>query len=107
MSVADVAAGGTSIWLDDLSRAKITGTDAHSLPSRIAVSGVVGVTTNPSIFAAAIAGAQEYSADIASMKGADVDAVVQKLTTDDVRAACDLFKDIYSCLLYTSDAADE
>ena len=96
MSVADVAAGGTSIWLDDLSRAKITGTDAHSLPSRIAVSGVVGVTTNPSIFAAAIAGAHEYSADIASMKGADVDAVVQKLTTDDVRAACDLFKDIYS-----------
>ncbi len=96
MSVADVAAGGTSIWLDDLSRAKITGSDAHSLPSRIAHSGVVGVTTNPSIFGAAIAGAEEYSADIASMKNLDVDSVVQKLTTDDVRAACDLFKDIYS-----------
>ncbi len=96
MSVADVAAGGTSIWLDDLSRAKIRGSDAHSLPSRIAHSGVVGVTTNPSIFGAAIAGAEEYSADIASMKNLDVDSVVQKLTTDDVRAACDLFKDIYS-----------
>lgn len=96
MSVVDVAKGGTSIWLDDLSRAKITGSDAHSLPSRIAHSGVVGVTTNPSIFAAAIAGAKEYAGDIAAMKNADVDAIVQKLTTDDVRAACDLFKDIYS-----------
>ncbi len=96
MSIADVALGGTSIWLDDLSRAKITGTDSHSLPARIAHSGVVGVTTNPSIFGAAIAGAKEYAADIAAMKDLEVDAVVRKLTTDDVRAACDLFKDIYS-----------
>ncbi|MBU6314161.1 MAG: transaldolase [Actinomycetales bacterium] len=96
MSVADVAKGGTSIWLDDLSRAKISGSDAHSLPSRIANSGVVGVTTNPSIFGAAIAGAVEYAADIEAMKNDSVDDVVKKLTTDDVRAACDLFKEIYT-----------
>lgn len=95
MSVADVAKGGTSIWLDDLSRAKISGSDAHSLPSRIANSGVVGVTTNPSIFGAAIAGAVEYAADIEAMKNDSVDDVVKKLTTDDVRAACDLFEEIY------------
>ena len=96
MSVHDVASAGTSIWLDDLSRAKITGTDPHSLPSRIANSGVVGVTTNPSIFSSAISGAAEYSADIAAMKGATVDDVVKKLTTDDVRQACDLFSPIFS-----------
>ena len=96
MSVTDVANAGTSIWLDDLSRAKITGTDNHSLPSRIADSGVVGVTTNPSIFSAAISGAAEYSADIAAMSGATVDDVVMKLTTDDVRQACDLFAPIFS-----------
>ncbi len=96
MSVSDVARFGTSIWLDDLSRAKLTGTDSHSLPSRIAHSGVVGVTTNPSIFAAAIAGASEYALDIASMKNATVDDCVKRLTTDDVRNACDLFKEIYS-----------
>ena len=96
MSVHDVSKGGTSIWLDDLSRAKITGSDSHSLPARIADSGVVGVTTNPSIFSAAISGAKEYAADIASMKTASVDDLIKKLTTDDVRAACDLFKDIYS-----------
>ena len=96
MSVHEVASAGTSIWLDDLSRAKITGTDAHSLPSRIANSGVVGVTTNPSIFSGAISGAAEYSADIAAMKSATVDDVVKKLTTDDVRQACDLFAPIFS-----------
>lgn len=86
---------GTSIWLDDLSRAKITGTDAHSLPQRIKNDGVVGVTTNPSIFSAAISGSQDYAADIAALKGATVDEVITKLTTDDVRQACDLFTDIY------------
>jgi transaldolase len=96
MRAQQVLDAGTSIWLDDLSRAKISGTDSHSLPSRIATSGVVGVTTNPSIFSAAISGAAEYSADIAHMKGASVDEVVKKLTTDDVRQACDLFTQIYT-----------
>jgi transaldolase len=95
MSVQDVAAAGTSIWLDDLSRAKITSTEAHALPARIKNSGVVGVTTNPSIFSAAISGAAEYAADIAAMKNSTVDEVVKKLTTDDVRQACDLFTSIY------------
>lgn len=96
MRAQQVLDAGTSIWLDDLSRAKISGTDSHSLPSRIAASGVVGVTTNPSIFSAAISGAAEYSADIAQMKGLSVDDVVKKLTTDDVRQACDLFTQIYT-----------
>jgi transaldolase len=95
MSVQAVSAAGTSIWLDDLSRAKITSTDAQALPARIKGAGVVGVTTNPSIFSAAISGAAEYAADIAALKGATVDEVVKKLTTDDVRQACDLFTSIY------------
>jgi transaldolase len=95
MSVQEVSAAGTSIWLDDLSRAKITSTDAHALPARIKNSGVVGVTTNPSIFSAAISGAAEYASDIAQMKSLHVDEVVKKLTTDDVRQACDVFTSIY------------
>ena len=95
MSVHEIAAAGTSIWLDDLSRAKITSADEHALPARIKNSGVVGVTTNPSIFSAAISGAAEYAADIATLKNATVDEVVKKLTTDDVRQACDLFTAIY------------
>jgi transaldolase len=95
MSVQEVSASGTSIWLDDLSRAKITSAEPHALPARIKNSGVVGVTTNPSIFSAAISGAAEYAADIALMKNSSVDEVVKKLTTDDVRQACDLFTSIY------------
>lgn len=95
MSVHEVSAAGTSIWLDDLSRAKITSNDPHALPARIKDSAVVGVTTNPSIFSAAISGAAEYAADIASMKSSSVNEVVKKLTTDDVRQACELFTSIY------------
>lgn len=95
MKHQEILAAGTSIWLDDLSRSKLTGTDRHSLPHRIAVDGVRGVTTNPSIFGAAITGADEYASDIASLSGKTVEEVVRTLTTDDVRVACDLFAPIY------------
>jgi len=93
---SDIAKAGTSIWLDDLSRAKISGTDSLSLPSRIKNSGVVGVTTNPSIFNSAITGSVDYASDIAAMKSQSPEEIVKKLTTDDVRQACDLFSNIYS-----------
>jgi transaldolase len=96
MICTDIAKAGTSIWLDDLSRSKLTGTDSQSLPSRIKNSGVVGVTTNPSIFNSAITGSADYAADIALMKSQSPEEIVKKLTTDDVRQACDLFADIYS-----------
>ncbi len=95
MKIAELAKVGVSIWLDDFSRAKLTGNDPHSLPVRIAHGGVVGVTTNPSIFNAAISGGSEYARDIAKMFGKPVDEVVKKLTTDDVRQACDLFSSIF------------
>jgi transaldolase len=96
MKQHEILSAGTSIWLDDLSRSKLTGLDPHSLPHRIKNDGVRGVTTNPSIFGAAIVGADEYAADIASLSGKSVEEVVRTLTTDDVRVACDLFHEIYS-----------
>lgn len=96
MRQADILKAGTSIWLDDLSRSKLTGSDPNSLPHRIAHDGVRGVTTNPSIFGAAITGADEYASDIAALSGKSVEEVVRKLTTDDVRVACDLFTEIYN-----------
>ena len=96
MKQHEILSAGTSIWLDDLSRSKLTGLDPHSLPHRIKNDGVRGVTTNPSIFGAAIVGADEYAGDIASLSGKSVEEVVRTLTTDDVRVACDLFHEIYS-----------
>lgn len=91
-----IAQAGTSIWLDDLSRSKLSGLDRHSLPYRIANDGVVGVTTNPSIFNAAISQGEEYSSSITELKGRSAEEVVQILTTDDVRNACDLFTPIFT-----------
>ena len=95
MITEQISSAGTSIWLDDLSRSKIAGTDPHSLPYRIAQNNVVGVTTNPSIFNSAISNGTEYTSSIAEFKGRSAEEVVQILTTDDVRSACDLFTAIY------------
>ena len=85
-----VSEAGVSIWLDDLSRDRL---QSGSLAKLIADSSVVGVTTNPSIFSAAIKGSALYKNDILALKakGADTASIVNALTTSDVTAACDLF----------------
>jgi transaldolase len=81
---------GVSIWLDDLSRDRL---QSGSLAELIASSNVVGVTTNPSIFSAAIKGSALYKDDVLALKakGESVNSIVTHLTTSDVKAACDLF----------------
>ena len=51
--IAELSRAGVSIWLDDLSRGRLT---SGSLASLVARDHVVGVTTNPAIFAKAISG---------------------------------------------------
>jgi len=89
-----VSDAGISIWLDDLSRDRL---QSGSLSKLISDSNVVGVTTNPSIFSAAIKGSALYKTDILALKaqGADTRAIVTALTTADVTAACDLFTHIF------------
>lgn len=86
---------GVSIWLDDLSRSRLT---SGSLADLVATHCVRGVTSNPSIFEAAISkGAADYAADLEdrARQGLDVDLIIQQLTTDDVRAACDVMLGVY------------
>lgn len=85
---------GVSIWLDDLSRDRI---NSGSLQSLIANRNVVGVTTNPTIFASALATGQSYGPQIAELaaSGASVTDAVFAATTDDVAAACDIFRPVY------------
>ncbi|MFF5955546.1 transaldolase [Streptomyces luteogriseus] len=85
---------GVSIWLDDLSRRRIESGDLAEL---VATRNVVGVTTNPSIFQAAIgsgAGYEEQLADLA-VRGVTVDEAVRMMTTADVRAAADVLRPVY------------
>ncbi|WP_018179436.1 transaldolase [Jongsikchunia kroppenstedtii] len=93
-NLAALAAAGVSIWLDDLSRDRI---ESGNLAELIATKSVVGVTTNPSIFQAALSKGHAYDAQVAELaaRGADVDAVIRTATTDDVRAACDILKPQY------------
>jgi transaldolase len=89
-NLAALAAAGVSVWLDDLSRDRL---QTGNLQELIDTKSVVGVTTNPSIFQAALSKGTAYDAQIAELaeRGADVDATIRTVTTDDVRNACDLF----------------
>lgn len=85
---------GVSIWLDDLSRDRIR---SGSLQRLIAEKNVVGVTTNPTIFAAALATGTTYGEQIAELAadGASVVDAVFAATTQDVADACDIFHDVF------------
>ena len=84
----ELSALGVSIWLDDLNRPLIT---SGGLQKLMDTSSVVGVTTNPSIFAAALSQGDTYSDQIKGLaaEGRTADEAVFALTTEDVRNACD------------------
>ena len=85
---------GVSIWLDDLSRERI---ETGNLADLVKHKSVVGVTTNPTIFAAAISEGERYDDEVRALvaDGDDVDKVVFELTTSDVQAACDVLRPTY------------
>jgi transaldolase len=85
---------GVSIWLDDLSRDRL---ETGNLAQLIEEKSVVGVTSNPSIFQAALSKGDRYNDDLARLTaaGKSVDEIVFELTTQDVRDACDLFLPIF------------
>jgi transaldolase len=85
---------GVSIWLDDLSRERI---ETGNLADLVKEKSVVGVTTNPTIFAAAIADGERYDEQVRKLvaDGATTDRVIFELTTEDVRDACDVLAPVY------------
>ncbi len=90
-NLAELSAAGVSVWLDDLSRDRLR---SGNLQELIDTRSIVGVTTNPSIFQAALSKGTAYDAQVAELaeRGADVDAVIRTATTDDVREACDVLR---------------
>jgi transaldolase len=89
-----LSACGVSVWLDDLSRERL---QTGNLQQLIDTRSVVGVTTNPSIFQAALSKGTAYDAQVEELaeRGADVDATIRTVTTDDVRNACDVLAKQY------------
>jgi len=92
--LAALSAQGVSIWLDDLNRPMIQDGDLAGL---VQEKHVVGVTTNPTIFAAALAEGEAYNDQVRELadRGADVGEAVFALTTQDVRDACDVLRPVY------------
>ena len=90
-NLAALSAAGVSVWLDDLSRTRLK---TGNLQELIDTRSVVGVTTNPSIFQAALSHGDAYDAQVSELaeRGADVDATIRTVTTDDVREACDVLR---------------
>lgn len=92
--LAQLSAAGVSIWLDDLSRERIA---SGGLQQLIDDRNVVGVTSNPTIFAGALSKGEAYAEQVASLaaSGTSVHDAVFEITTDDVAAASDIFRPIY------------
>jgi transaldolase len=83
---------GVSIWLDDLSRNRL---HSGNLAELIADNSVVGVTTNPTIFAAALTNGADYAPQLTDLGQVSTGEAIKQLCATDVRNACDLFADIY------------
>lgn len=93
-SLQALSEAGVSIWLDDLSRERLRG---GSLAADVEERSIVGVTTNPSIFAKAVAGSDQYDEQIRQLadRGVSVEEAVRMITTADVRDACDVLRPVY------------
>ena len=85
---------GTSTWLDDLSRERIA---TGNLDEVKKAKSIVGVTTNPAIFASAMGSGTHYDEQLAELKaaGTTVDDAVYAMSVKDVQDACDLFRDTF------------
>ena len=85
---------GVSVWLDDISRDRLK---SGNLEELIKDKHVVGVTSNPTIFAKALTDADDYEGQVKDLavRGVDLEEAVRAITTYDVRWACDVLRDTY------------
>jgi transaldolase len=76
---------GVSVWLDDLSRELTDGGELQ----RLVDAGVLGVTSNPTIFATALSKGDRYTDQVKELvsKGIETEEAVFHITTEDVRRA--------------------
>ncbi|MER7460561.1 transaldolase [Micromonospora sp. NPDC126480] len=92
--LGELTAAGVAVWLDDLSRVRLSSGGLDQLRRE---KHLVGVTTNPTIFAKALSDADEYDWQLRDLatRGVDVEEAVRNLTAYDVRWACDVMRPAY------------
>jgi transaldolase len=84
---------GQSVWIDYLSRTFVKNGDLKGLVEQ----GVVGVTSNPTIFQAAIAEGDAYDDQIRELSAEhdDPKEIFWRLAVDDIRDACDILRPVW------------
>jgi len=89
--LAELAAAGVAIWLDDLSRQRL---NTGGLDKLRREQHVVGVTTNPTIFAKAVTSADDYAEQNRelTLRKTSVAEAMRAIMGYDVRWACDVMK---------------
>ncbi|GAA1045827.1 MULTISPECIES: transaldolase [Rothia] len=94
-STQKISDAGVSLWFDDLSRERIT---TGNLQELIDTKNVVGITTNPTIFAGALSNGESYAEQVKELAAADtsLEDAVFTIMADDVQKACDVFAPIYN-----------
>lgn len=90
-AIGRLSDAGVSVWLDDLGRDRLTSGELADLVA----GGVCGVTTNPSIFAAAVSQGDAYASQLASLSGLSAEQALHSLMVSDVREACDVLASTY------------
>ncbi|MEX5631874.1 transaldolase [Parafrankia sp. FMc2] len=92
--LSDLSAAGVAVWLDDISRERLR---TGNLADLVGGSGVVGVTSNPTIFQKAIGGGETYQEQLRDLavRGVDVGEAVRAITAADIREACDVLRPVY------------
>mgnify|MGYP001048270884 FL=1 len=88
----DLSRFGQSYWLDDLSRGMIR---SGELQRRVAEEGLTGVTSNPTIFYAALSKGTDYSDQLRKLSGQPAHTIYEALIVSDVRDACDILRPVY------------
>jgi transaldolase / glucose-6-phosphate isomerase len=87
---------GQSIWLDFIRRNMIAGGDLERLVQR---DGVVGVTSNPTIFEKAIDGSNDYTDQIEEIRRQSPDLpareVYERLVVQDIQGVADILEEVY------------
>ncbi len=90
-----IAEFGQSIWIDNISRGMIQSGELQGMVDL----GLLGVTSNPTIFEKAITGSDAYDGQIRKLveKNPEIDAgeLIQELMIEDIRTACDILRPVY------------
>ncbi len=82
---------GQSIWMDYIKRSLITSGELE----RLVADGIMGMTSNPTIFAKAIGDSEEYDEAISALLDRDVLEIYEALAIADIQAAADVLRPVY------------